>query len=252
MSMVISNLKSSQEEIIQFFHLDSLAGSPNSLLSEIETWTGNNLWLSKYICQIIADSKCFIPSGMEAVLVEKIVQEQVIENWQNQEIAIHFNQIQDCFSTQSESYSRALLLTYSDILHPEKVLFNNSRKIKQLMELGLVIEQENYVQVSNRLYQLIFNYDWVQQQLFAIKLINKTPSQPVQTQNSNKSFSFGLNSLTSLKNNRFSQIVALISLSGLGLIVSLIFFSIFETQFMPDIEIEQSRFEEQFLFPNEN
>ncbi|MDJ0650640.1 MAG: hypothetical protein QNJ60_18260 [Xenococcaceae cyanobacterium MO_188.B19] len=245
MSKVISNLKSSQQEIIQFFHLESLAGSLDSLVSEIVTWAGNNLWLTKYICQAIVDYRCFIPSGMEAVLVEKIVQERVIEDWQNQEIAVHFNQIQEYFFTQSESYSRSLLLTYLDILQQGKVLLNNSRETERLIELGLVTEQENYFQISNRLYQFIFNYDWVQQQLFAIKLINKTPSHQVQTKASKNTF-------TALHNNPFSKIVAFMSLSGLGLIVSLIFFSIFETQFAPDIEIEQSRFEEQFLFPDEN
>ena len=251
MSKVISNLKSSQQEIIRLFHLESLVVSPDSLVSEILTWTGNNLWLTKYICQAIVDHRCFIPSGMEAVLVEKIVQERIIEDWQNQEIALHLNQIQEYFFTQSESYSRSLLLTYLDIWQQEKVVFNNGRETKQLIELGLVTDQENYCQISNRLYQFIFNYDWVKQQLFAIKLINGVPSQQVQTKASNKTFSSSLNTFTSLPNNLFSQIVTFMSLSGLGVIVSLIFFSIFETQFAPDIEIEQSRFEEQFLFPDE-
>ncbi len=241
-----------QEEIIESFSLNSLAGSPNSLLSEIETWAGHNLWLTKYICQALVDSRCFIPSGMEAVLVEKIVQEQVIENWQNQEIARYFNQIEEYFLTQSESDSRGLLSTYLDIWQQEKVRLNNSWETEQLIELGLVREQENYFQVSNRIYQLIFNYDWVNQQLFAIKLMNGTPLQEVQTKASNKTFSFSLNTLTSLHNQRFFQIVCLMSLSGLGFIVSLIFFSIFEAQFVPESEIRQSRFEEEFLFPNEN
>ena len=247
MNTLSSSLKFYPQKNIESFSLESLAASPDSLLSEIEAWTGNNLWLNKYICQVIADYNYFIPSGMEAVLVERIIHKQVIENWQNPKIASHFNQIQQYFYLQSESYSRAVLLTYSNIWQQGKVLFNNSQETEQLIELGLVTQQENYCQVSNRLYQLIFNYDWVQQQLFAIKLMNATPSQRFPTKNSNKSFSFRLNTLASLDNNHFSQIVALISLSGLGLMVSLIFFSIFETQFMPDIEIEQSRFEKQFL-----
>ncbi len=250
--MTISKFTLLQQEIIESFSLNSLAASPDCLLSEIETWTGNNFWLTKYICQAIADSSCFIPSGMEAVLVEKIVQERVIKNWENHEVAIQFNLIQEYFYSQSESDSRALLLTYLEIWQLGKILLNNSRETEQLIELGLVREQENYLQVSNRIYQFIFNYDWVKEQLFAIKLINKTPSHQVQTKNSNKSFSLRFNTLISLQSNRLSQIVALISLSGLGFIISLIFLSIFETQFAPLIEIEPSRFEEQFLFPNEN
>ncbi len=119
--MTISKFTLLQQEIIESFSLNSLAASPDCLLSEIETWTGNNFWLTKYICQAIADSSCFIPSGMEAVLVEKIVQEQLIEDWQNQETAIYFNQIQEYFFTQCESDSSALLLTYLDILQAEMV-----------------------------------------------------------------------------------------------------------------------------------
>ena len=234
--MTVSYFTFIQQEIIESFSLSSLAGSPNSLLSAIETWAGHNLWLTKYICQAIVNSRCFIPSGMEAVLVEKIVQEQVIENWQNQEIAIYFNQIQEYFLTQSESDSRSLLSTYLDIWQEEKVRLNNSWETEQLIELGLVIEQENYFQVSNRIYQLIFNYDWVKQQLFALKLMNGTPLHPLQevpTKASNQTFSFSLNTFTSLRNQRFFPRVALMSLSGLGFIVSLIFFSIFEAQFVP-------------------
>ena len=69
--MTVSYFTFIQQEIIESFSLSSLASSPNSLLSEIETWAGNNLWLTKYICQAIVDCRCFIPSGMEAIVVEK-------------------------------------------------------------------------------------------------------------------------------------------------------------------------------------
>lgn len=239
MSKVISNLKFSQQEIIQSFHLENLAGSPDSLVTEILSWTGNNIVLTKYLCQTIAKAKYFIPSGMEAALVEKLVQEQIIDNWQNRSIASHFNQIQEYFLTQNESCSKALLLLYLKIWKQGSLVrINHNLETEQLMTLGLITEQENYFQVSNRIYQSIFNYDWVQQQLFAIKINKANPSKLIPKTPSKRLFLF----YNTTGNAPTAQVIAFISLLGLGFIFPLVLlFNNSQPQSSSDQKIENSQ-----------
>ena len=240
MSKAISNLKFSQQQIIQSCHLEKLAGSYDSLVTEILSWTGNNLVLTKYICQTIADANYFIPSGMEAALVEKLVQEGVIENWQSRSIAPQLNQIQEYFCTQNESYSKALLLLYLKIWQQDAVILDHSQETEQLMTLGLIVEQDNYFQVSNRLYQSIFNDDWVQQQLFALKMMRTIPSKPIPKTPSKRIFPFANGTL--FGNAPMAQIIAFISLLGLGLIFPLVLlFNNSQPQFSSDDKIENSQ-----------
>ena len=240
MSTVISNLTLAQQEIIQSFDLKTRAGSPDSLVTEILTWTGHNLLLTKYLCQIIADNNYFIPSGMEAALVEKSVQEGMIDNWQAQSIAPHLKQIQEYFFTQSESFSQALLLIYSQIWHQGSIILNHSQETEELIRLGLIVEEDNYFKVSNRIYQSIFNADWVQQQSFALKIMKANPLQRKTQTSPKKTFLFG--NLTPFDNAPIVQILTLISLLGLGIIFPLlVFFNNSQPEFSSDNEIEKNQ-----------
>ncbi len=239
MNKVISTLKFSQQKIIQSCHFETLAGSPDSLVTEILSWTGNNIVFTKCICQTIADANYFIPSGMEAALVEKLVQERVIENWQSRSIARPLNQIEEYFSNQNQSFSQNLLLLYLKIWEQGSVILNHNQETEQLMTLGLIVEQDSYFEVSNRLYQSIFDYDWVQEKLFALKIINGTPSKPIPKTPSKRIFLLPNGII--FRNTAITAIIAFVSVLGLGLIFSLVFlFNNSQPEFPSDDKIENT------------
>ena len=227
MGQVPRNHTNFRQKIIQSFHLDSKSGSPDSLVTEILSWTGQDTLLIRYLCQIIVDANYFIPSGMEAALVEKLVKERVIPHWENHIIADSLNQIQKYFFTQDESYSKSLLKLYLKIWQQELVNPNHSLEIQQLIALGLVIQQGNKLKVANRLYHSIFNRDWVKQQLSILEKICPTPPNPKSA------------TVLSFKDDPFAKIVAIISLLALLLIAPLILLLYNSpSQVSPDREVE--------------
>ncbi len=201
----------SRKKIIQSFDLESKSGSPDSLVTEILSWTGQDALLIRYLCQIITDANYFIPSGMEAALVEKLVKERVIPHWKNHIIADSLNQIQKYFFTQDESFSKRLLQLYLKIWQEKLVTTNHSLEIQQLIALGLVIKQSNQLKVANRLYYSIFNGNWVKQQLSILEKLEKIRPPNPKTAN-----------LPLSKNDPFAKIVAVVILLALLLIAPLV------------------------------
>ncbi len=173
-STVTENQEDFGRKIIQSLHLDSKSAAPDSLLQEVFSWSGGNPFLTQQLCQVIADANYFIPSGMEEVLVEKLVTERVIQNGETQVLRQYLNQIPEQLLNQTESRTRSLLQLYLQICQQGEVISHQSPEEEELINLGLVIAQENHLKVANRLYQSIFNLDWVQKQLLALEIKSAT------------------------------------------------------------------------------
>ena len=214
-------LSLSQQEIIKSLHLETKSGSPYSLLKEVFDWTGGHPLLTRQLCQVISNANYFIPSGMEATLVEKLVQEHVIHNWKNQVVGDYLKTIQYHLLNNTICLPRTLLRLYLQILQQGEISTNQSREKKELIKLGLVIEHKNKLKVSNRIYQSIFSPDWVKKQLLALEKKSLTTSKkakkiPPKNQQ--------ISTATKIKNEPLTQIAALISVLGLLIISPIVIF----------------------------
>ena len=206
-------LSPSNRAIIKSLHLENKAASPYSLLKEVFDWTGGHHFLTQRICQIISNSNYFIPTGMETSYVDKLVQDYVINNWEHQALGEYLKTIQDYLLKNTICLPEMLLRLYLQILQQGEVITNQNREKRELMKLGLVIEQGNKLRVSNRLYQLIFNENWVKKQLLFLEKRTQTSSKPQKN-------------ITpiQIKNEPLTQIAALVSVLGLLLISPLVIF----------------------------
>ena len=214
-------LSPSQQEIIKSLHLETLAASPYSLMQEVFSWTGGHPLLTKEICQIISDRKQFIPDGLEAQYLAKIVQENVIHNWEIQDLGGYLKTIQYYLLNNIVCSTPTLLKLYLQILQQEEVPIDQSPEQQELMNLGLVIAQDNKLKVSNRLYQAIFTENWVKQQLSSEeqKIQAKSNKQTKVTENHQQIL------LTSqIKNEPIAQIAAFTISLGLLVISPLVIF----------------------------
>ena len=217
----IKLLSPSHQEIIKSLHLETKSGSPYTLLKEVFEWTGGHPLLTRRVCQVIAEANYFIPSGMEATLVEKLVKEHVIHNWNNQVIGEYLKTIQEHLLHNTFCLPQTLLKLYLQILQQGEIITNQSREKKELIKLGLVIEYNNKLKVSNRIYQSIFNSVWVKKQLIILEKKSPTTSKKAKKitikkqQNSTKN---------PIKNEPLTQIAALISLLGLLIISPIVIF----------------------------
>ncbi len=204
-------LSPSQQEIINSLHLETKAADPYALMKEVFFWTGGHPLLTREICQIISDSNSsfFIPKGLEALLVEKLVEDYVIHNWESQTLGGYLKTIQYYLLNNTICLPRTLLKLYLRILQQGEISTDKSQEQQELIKLGLVVEQENKLKVANLIYQLIFNPGWVKKQLFA-------QEKESQTRPNNKKLS-QVSMATQNKNEPLDKITALIM--GLGLLV---------------------------------
>ena len=214
-------LSPSQQEIIKSLHLETLAASPYSLLQEVFSWTGEHPLLTREICQIISKHKKFIPDGLEAQYVAKIVQENVIHNWEIQDLGGYLKTIQHYLLNNIICPSQTLLKLYLQVLQQGEVSIDKSPEQQELMNLGLVVAQDNKLKISNRLYQEIFTVDWVKQQLANQEKKLKTMSNnPRKITANNQQISL----TNQLKNEPLAQIAAFAIALGLLVISPLIIF----------------------------
>lgn len=161
----LQSLPPSQQEIIKSLHLESLAASPYLLLKEVFSWTGGHPFLTREVCRIISNYNHFIPQGLEAGFVKKIVQEQVIYNWKYQELGGYLKTIEYYLLHNTVCLPQALLKLYLQIWQQSEITVNQDQEKQELINLGLVVEKDDKLQVANRLYQSIFNLDWIKKKL---------------------------------------------------------------------------------------
>ena len=214
-------------EVVQNFESQtstSHSASYYSLLKEVFFWTGGHPLLTQHICQIISDSDDFIVTGVEVVWVENLVHNRVIDNWESQPLGEFLQTIKQYVLNNKLCQPKDLLKLYLRVLEEETLRVNNSLEKQELIKVGLVTEQEGNLTVSNRIYQSIFNSDWVEKQLLALekksKIIPNIANRGIKFLPTNTLASAAIK----LKNEPFTQIAALVIVLGLLLTSPIIIF----------------------------
>jgi len=134
--------------------------NPQTLLGEILSWTNGQPFLTQKICRFIREGKETIPTNEEAEWVENLVRTKVIENWESQDEPEHLRTVRDRVLYSSIPAQETLLL-YQAILESGQVSSSETPAEQVLLLSGLVEKEAGYLQVKNRIYQTIFNQDWI-------------------------------------------------------------------------------------------
>ncbi|MBR8836736.1 MAG: tetratricopeptide repeat protein [Stigonema ocellatum SAG 48.90 = DSM 106950] len=161
----LTHLRLFSRSTIKLFKLDEKASRPDRLLEEVLSWTGAQPFLTQKLCQLLADSQAFIPTGEEAATVEHLVQTRLIRHWDTQVASEHLKVIQEGFLRNKQCDPLLLLRLYQQILSLGEVPTDGSPVQAELLNLGLVVQQEDQLKVFNRIYQSVFNLNWVTQEL---------------------------------------------------------------------------------------
>jgi hypothetical protein len=128
-------------------------------------WTGGQPFLTQKLCKLIRNSSVSIPQGSEADYIENLVQTQVIENWETHDEPEHLKTIRDRL-LNLESCIVQILKLYQVILHQGEVVAVDSPQEKELLLSGLIVKQQGKLRTHNRIYELVFNDDWIEQLLY--------------------------------------------------------------------------------------
>ncbi|MBD2164952.1 CHASE2 domain-containing protein [Calothrix membranacea FACHB-236] len=158
--------------------------NPQIVLQEILAWSGGQPFLTQKLCQLVINSGSIIPRDDEAEYVEQVVRSQVIANWESQDEPEHLRTIRDrlfcrCIDAngvlKNEQRIQKLLKVYQQILKIGQITANNSPEQMELRLSGLVVKQQGFLKVYNRIYAAVFNQNWLDKALLGLKLVEASP-----------------------------------------------------------------------------
>ncbi|RCJ30330.1 guanylate cyclase [Nostoc punctiforme NIES-2108] len=133
--------------------------NPQTVLKEILAWTSGQPFLTQKLCKLIRNSSSPILPNGEAEWIENLVRTNVIENWESQDEPEHLKTIRDRILKSKKSVQ--LLEIYRQMLDQREVVAVDSPQERELLLSGLVVKQQGYLRVNNRIYESIFDRCWV-------------------------------------------------------------------------------------------
>lgn len=164
---------------LKLLKLDEKASLPYRLLTELLLWTGNQPFLLQKVVQILEESDLFIAAGEEATQLAPLIQNRIIDHWPNQVAGDHLKEIRNDLLNNQQCEPLSLLRLYQKILKQTVVPTENAPAAAELVKLGLVTQQQGQLQVANRIYQAVFNAEWLEEQIREINPSSETVSVPI-------------------------------------------------------------------------
>lgn len=170
---------------LQDFHLEEafplMAGfkhqvpNPEAILQAILDWTGGQPLLTQKLCQLVTqksqdaqDDSLSLPPGAEAAWLEDLVKTHITDHWEAQDNPEHLRTIRNRLLMDEQRIPRLLGL-YQRILEQGGIPLDGSPEQTALLLSGLVCKREGKLQAKNRIYQAIFDRDWIQHQLAQLR-----------------------------------------------------------------------------------
>ncbi|MEH2440412.1 AAA-like domain-containing protein [Nostoc sp.] len=148
--------------------LKEKADNPGNVIGEILAWTGGQPFLTQKLCQLVISSSFYITLGSEADLIKQLVCSRIIENWEYQDEPEHLRTIRDRL-LRNEQRAGQMLGLYKQILEQERIPSDDSLEQMELRLTGLVLKRQAYLEVYNRIYQKVFDKNWVNKQLAELR-----------------------------------------------------------------------------------
>ena len=133
---------------------------PQEVIAEILEWTGGQPFLTQKLCKFMLEES----EKDNSRCVKEVVKSRIIENWESQDDPEHLRTIRDRILS-SEQRAGYLLELYQQIQQQGEVAANKNLESSELRLSGLVVQREGKLRVYNRVYQQVFNKNWVETQL---------------------------------------------------------------------------------------
>ncbi|MFB2933726.1 AAA-like domain-containing protein [Aerosakkonemataceae cyanobacterium BLCC-F154] len=144
---------------------------PKGVLKEVLDWTGGQPFLTQKVCRIIQNylscETSLHPKNKiynQKDWIKKIIISQVIDNWEAQDEPEHLRTIRDRLLRSCQQPGR-LLGIYQQILRQGEISANGNSEHLELQLSGLVVKKDGKLKVYNRIYELVFDRQWVDEAL---------------------------------------------------------------------------------------
>ena len=137
--------------------------NPQAVLKEVLDWTGGQPLLTQKLCDLLAGFP-----GLKNQDVGNIVRQKIIDNWESFDEPPHLKTIKDRI-LRSKHNTGALLGLYQKILQLGQIPADDSPEQIELRLSGLVVENQGYLRVYNRIYATVFDFNWVEKALMNLR-----------------------------------------------------------------------------------
>ncbi|MEG4836985.1 AAA-like domain-containing protein [Microcoleus sp. B9-D4] len=148
-----------------------------SVVKAILDWTAGQPFLTQKLCHLVVQlsqgtmgdgGKMSIPLGTESFWIENLVKTRIIERWESQDEPEHLRTIRDRIERNGQRAGRILGI-YQKVLQGIEIKSDDSQEQMELLLSGLVVRHEGILNVKNRIYQQLFNLQWVEKKLVALR-----------------------------------------------------------------------------------
>jgi len=140
---------------------------PEKLLELILNWTGGQPFLTQKVCNLVLNSSGLSEKNEEEWL-ENLIRTNIIENWQAKDDPEHLRTIERRILIDEKMVGE-LLDIYQKIYQQGEVISQNTGEEGKLQLSGLVVKRNNHLQVYNPIYREVFNQQWIDNQLTALR-----------------------------------------------------------------------------------
>jgi WD40 repeat protein len=157
--------------------LEKTVEQPALVVKAILDWTAGQPFLTQKLCHLVVQLSQrtmgdgglqSIPPGTESFWIENLVKTRIIERWESQDEPEHLRTIRDRIDRNGQRAGRILGI-YQQVLQGIEINCDDSREQIELLLSGLVVKHEGILKVKNRIYQQVFNLQWVEKKLAALR-----------------------------------------------------------------------------------
>jgi hypothetical protein len=148
--------------------LTAVAPDPTAVMAAILHWTGGQPLLTQKLCRLVAAAAEPIAPEQAMARVGALVEQRILTNWEAQDEPEHLRTIRDRLLRDERSAGRLLGL-YQQILRQGSISATDDPAHIALRLSGLVVEDQGQLRVYNRIYQRIFEIDWVNRLMSEIR-----------------------------------------------------------------------------------
>lgn len=146
------------------FGLKGHADNSRATLAQILDWTKGQPFLTQKVCNLLVQSNVLVRAPEEKVLIDRLIQTEIIDDWEAQDNPPHFKTISTRL-TANEKQSSGLLGLYQQILNHSAVPIDDLAEERELQLSGIAIKVGDELRVANPIYAEIFDRSWVDKQL---------------------------------------------------------------------------------------
>ena len=143
-----------------------------AVLAAILDWTGGQPFLTQKLCKLVRSVDQPPVEGQEEAWVVDLVRSQILTNWEAQDEPEHLRTIRDRLLHNdhfSQDFVVRILRLYHSILEQGHAPVGERPESIELRLSGLVCKRDGQLKVTNRIYEWVFNKDWVERELGRIE-----------------------------------------------------------------------------------